>query len=346
MDDEDHIVPQSAGPEGLDLMDETQDFRFLQTARTDHPTIPRRGEKDFESHGTSAQQSTLADSRDAMHAALSGLGLHPPSLHPTSPNPSQNQDQKTQSQRVQAPKVAVTATYDPRRGTTVVDVARGQHFRTLGQVRGGSGNGAGRVELMPEEALYLLERGNLDVFVRGLEEEEEEEDDDDGDEEGDEEGEDVSGDQEVEGLAKNGVRDEVKDAKEGPRTRTTAATTATRLPMSLQMAYTIYVGMGGLTLEEYSVYASLKRSGYIVTRTQQPSAKPITSGSSEKPASQISTSRQRGWAWDFWALPSWGGAFDRTAQGPLVPHGVYRSYSMFRVLVNAKKEILLKSSCA
>jgi len=135
MADADEDTPQAPSQPSIetDLTDETQDFRFLTHLSHEHPTIPRRGEKDFEPHGTTHQASTLAASRHAMHTALSHTRLHVPKAH-------------------------IIGHFDPETGMTVVERARGQHFRTMGRA-----DAQGRVWLGPEEAVYLCERGNLDV---------------------------------------------------------------------------------------------------------------------------------------------------------------------------------------
>ncbi|KAF2144298.1 uncharacterized protein K452DRAFT_296497, partial [Aplosporella prunicola CBS 121167] len=194
----------SSAAHDVDLSDETQDFRFLSalsTAENGTTKLPRRGEKDFEPHATALQSSALASSRAAMHAAISCPRVHNPKNH-------------------------IRATYDAGANMAWVDSVKGQVFRTMGRVVGG------RMWLLPEEALYLLERGSLDIrWPAG-----------DGDEDGGESGDD----------------EEHVDAKDG-------------LPMSLQGAYAAFIGLepqlgGKLTLERYIVYAGLKRAGYIVTR--------------------------------------------------------------------------------
>ncbi|KAI9871598.1 MAG: tRNA-splicing endonuclease subunit sen54, partial [Pleopsidium flavum] len=112
--DEDNSDSTSQNPDLTDLTDETQDFRFLSTLSQSlppadsfsltttpnaHPTIPRRGEKDFEPHGTTHQAHTLASSRHAMHTALS---------HP----------------RYHVPKSHIIGHFDPESGMTVVERAR------------------------------------------------------------------------------------------------------------------------------------------------------------------------------------------------------------------------------
>ena len=137
------ILPPSQTPLPLDLTDETQDFRFLSTLSTQTltstssvpATLPCRGEKDFEPHGTQSQSSTLTASRNAMHDALSYT-------------------------RSQAQKSALMGFLDLESGLTRVEKGRGSHARTMGR------EGLTGWELLPEEALYLVERGNLEVRWR------------------------------------------------------------------------------------------------------------------------------------------------------------------------------------
>ncbi|KAK7511649.1 tRNA splicing endonuclease-like protein subunit, partial [Phyllosticta citriasiana] len=134
IDEED--VPQNSNQnaEQIDLSDETQDFRFLSSFITENGAsgLPKRGEKDFEPHSTSLQASALEASRLAMHAAISTTRIHNPKNH-------------------------VLATYDPASNMTFVESIKGQAFRTVGKYVDG------KMALFPEEMLYLLERGSLDV---------------------------------------------------------------------------------------------------------------------------------------------------------------------------------------
>ena len=110
--------------------------------------------------------------------------------------------------RVHAPKTNIVGIYDPDDGRVLVENHKGQHFRTMGHAD------ARGMHLLPEEALYLLERGNLDIrWLSDI------------------------------GQPLNG------------------------LPMSLQSAYAYFLGKLDLTLERYTVYAGLKRCGYIVQRS-------------------------------------------------------------------------------
>ena len=148
------------------------------------PPSPRRGEKDFEPHGTSHQDGLLASSRAAMHAALDNTRVHLPKTH-------------------------LVGHWHAESQQCAIPHPTGAHFKTLGRVRRD-----GSLWLLPEETLYLLERGALDVRWGGGEPERE-------------------------------------------------------VPMSLQGAYAACIGAevdGRISLERWSVYAGLKRSGFIVTR--------------------------------------------------------------------------------
>lgn len=136
MADQDEDISHLRAPDATDYdpTEEAQDFRLLEklTAQDSaHPTLPKRGEKDFESHETNLQLDTLEASRRAMHGVLSW-------------------------QRTHTQKGHVLAMYDPERNMACVDKVKSQHFQTIGTNKGG------KEWLLPEEALFLLERGTLD----------------------------------------------------------------------------------------------------------------------------------------------------------------------------------------
>ena len=110
--------------------------------------------------------------------------------------------------RFHSPKSHILGVYNTTSGETTVENQKGQHFRTMGKA-----DSEGRLNLLPEETLYLIERGTLDV-----------------------------------------------------RWPDSAGEPLAGMPFSLQSAYTYFLGSLGLTLERYTVYAGLKRSGYIVQR--------------------------------------------------------------------------------
>jgi tRNA-splicing endonuclease subunit Sen54 len=135
-----------------------------------------------------------------------------------------------------------------------------------------------RLWLLPEEALWLIERGTLEIRWPA-----------------------DKGEAEEDGL-----------------------------PMSLQAAYAVFIGMekvGGLTLEEYTVYQYLKRSGYIVLRARDnySNVPNYTNISSQWP---IFTPL---WKRMFSQAPPALTARGKT--GPLVQPGLYRSYDdIYRML--------------
>jgi tRNA-splicing endonuclease subunit Sen54 len=60
--------------------------------------------------------------------------------------------------RVHAPKYELDGTFDAASGLSEMSGQKGQHFRTMGKT-----DGQGTLHLLPEEALYLVERGNLNL---------------------------------------------------------------------------------------------------------------------------------------------------------------------------------------
>ena len=67
--------------------------------------------------------------------------------------------------RTHNPKSNVTGLFDPEEDTVIVEHPTGPHFRTIGRADRGS-----RLHLLPEEALYMLERGSLDLRWSNIEE--------------------------------------------------------------------------------------------------------------------------------------------------------------------------------
>ncbi|KAJ5956343.1 hypothetical protein N7501_010622 [Penicillium viridicatum] len=177
--DEDAIrAPEnaSAQPE-VDLSDETQDFRFLNHLNffaDSSPGIPRRGEKDFEPNPTELQADVLSASRGAMHNALSYPRLHAPKTRviaiyapdgyvppaPTeraTPKAGGEDGKSSDSTPKPARPLPNSARISPDACVYVTN-PKGQFFKTMGQA-----DSSGRVWLLPEEALYLIERGSLDI---------------------------------------------------------------------------------------------------------------------------------------------------------------------------------------
>ncbi|CAO1629302.1 unnamed protein product [Parajaminaea phylloscopi] len=173
----------AAGAASDDSDDEVADFRMLlphliadkNQAKGNGlaaGAIPKRGEKDFEPTGFRGQEKKLEESRRAMEMVI-------------------GQERRATS------KSLSTATWDPQLGRAVVEVSRGTIMSTLGLTRRapitaqdssellpGSNDVIGpdsqvgvwkagvfyprytsRIELLPEETLYLIERGSLDCRI-------------------------------------------------------------------------------------------------------------------------------------------------------------------------------------
>lgn len=282
-----------ANYEDNDPSDETQDFRFL-TALTGGAKIPKRGEKDFEPHGTRHQGGILEASRQAMHDALAYTRVHAP-----------------RSDHVRAwylgdgvfdaaeERAAAMSEGGRGRGLTddhvvMVENAKGVAFRTVGKTS--LGTSSPKLWLLPEEALYLVERGGMDLqwpsrpvaAMKG----------------------------EVPPVVENG-----NDAEEEEETN---------LPLSLQAAYALLIGehshRGRVELDMFTVYANLRRSGYVVLRA------PDTEHGLDDDSDAKKSEPTSLFAWLFADIFTERQAVHHP-YGPLVKAGLYRSYNtLFRQL--------------
>ncbi|KAJ5097965.1 hypothetical protein N7532_004966 [Penicillium argentinense] len=202
-----------------DLSDETQDFRLLNHLNfltdTASSSLPKRGEKDFEPNPTEFQADVLSASRQAMHNALAHPRLHNPNTQvigiyaPEGPAPPPGVNLEDVS------KFGGKGLNLHPDACVCVPIPKGQYFKTMGQA-----DRWNRIWLLPEEALFLVERGSLDIRWPT----------------------------EITGAADG------EDAEE------------LSIPMSLQAAYACFIGRGGLTLERYTVFTGLRRTGYAALR--------------------------------------------------------------------------------
>ncbi|WFD32408.1 tRNA-splicing endonuclease subunit sen54 [Malassezia sp. CBS 17886] len=104
------------------------------------PAIPKRGEKDFEPTGFGGQARVLERSRDALLTTIA-------------------------MQRAHSSKSLSTATWDPVLARAFVHTQRGQSCTNMGVTErrtAADGRTLSCLELFPEEATYLVERGSLD----------------------------------------------------------------------------------------------------------------------------------------------------------------------------------------
>ncbi|KAI8978745.1 tRNA-splicing endonuclease subunit sen54 N-term-domain-containing protein [Trametes punicea] len=141
-------VPQEREEDELSSGDEDQgpDWTKIPGLNVARPVIPKRGEKDFEpvaQGGSGLQRHVLDRSRTAMLDALKAT-------------------------RTISYKAVSHAIWYPQLARAHVTVARGIHFSTMGHsVARPSLNSEDvkkiqkRLELLPEEALYLVERGAM-----------------------------------------------------------------------------------------------------------------------------------------------------------------------------------------
>ncbi|KAL9931878.1 hypothetical protein V8E36_009193 [Tilletia maclaganii] len=190
--------------------------------------IPKRGEKDFEPTGFRGQWNALEDSRAAMFTAVSS-GRRPP-------------------------KSPSLATWDPILQRAIVHSSKGILFQSMGLTNRLpqhdeppakiDANGVhwprivSRIELTPEETLFLIERGVLDCRVRVHATEKQR-------------------------AGEYGGWDEVNDeliSGSGDGRREGGS--------DLRRAYALMMGADGCSKEVYGVYAYLRRLGYVVHRAK------------------------------------------------------------------------------
>jgi tRNA-splicing endonuclease subunit Sen54 len=138
----------------------------------DGASIPRRGEKDFEPNPTQHQTGVLSESRRAMHNALSFPRLHGGKTHviafyapegyspladTAAPKTGEDSEKSPDFTEKPARPTPKSANISPD-ACVCVPNPKGQLFKSLGQA-----DRWNRLWLLPEEALYLMERGSLDI---------------------------------------------------------------------------------------------------------------------------------------------------------------------------------------
>lgn len=160
---------------------------------------------------------------------------------------------------------------------------KGQHFKSMGQA-----DRKGLMWLLPEEALYLLERGSLDIRWPTS----------------------ITG-----GTVEEGGEEELS------------------IPMSLQAAYACFIGRGGLTLERFTVFSSLKRIGYAISRAPGWDDSASVEDSADEDSSNAYTQpvkRGAGLAGILGSIFNWINdpkSTSSTAAGPVIGYGIHRNYS-------------------
>ena len=294
-----------------------QDFRafaaalqFRKTAGVSAQTI-RRGEKDFEAHGTRAQADALEQSRGAMRDVLSYTRVHPAGNRGglargwVFPGWWEGYEEEGGGEEVggggregeKKPFGFVRERVVVLEGSSVASQALGR--AVTGQAKDRPARG--RDWLLPEEALYLVERGSLDLWwpLKGLEE--------------------------IfppDGTA-DAAKEEGEDAEEVDEYDV-------GFPLSLQAAYALLIGEDGergkINLQKFQVYSNLKRCGYNILRAPPTIKHPAT-----KPATTTL------WQWFASLLTK---TPYHPPYGPLVQPGLYRSYaSIYRQMALLPRHI-------
>ncbi|KAK4667256.1 tRNA-splicing endonuclease subunit sen54 [Podospora pseudopauciseta] len=294
-----------------------QDFRvfaslFKKNTHISAQTI-RKGEKDFESHGTQLQADTLEQSRAAMQEVLSYTRIHSganlvrgwyfPGWWADYEEGEEWQDSKAEDGKKERKP------FGHIRDRVVILEGSSTSTQNLGRAVTGQAKdrpGRGKDWLLPEEALYLVERGSLDLWWPTKE----------------------FGEifppppaAPVEGEAPQAENTDVD-----PSTQPTGASEdeedeyADGFPLSLQAAYALLIGLDGtrgkISLQKFQVYSNLKRCGYNVLRA--PPNPPNPNQSSYRLNITIK---------NFFSslLPSFTPSPPKS--GPLLKPGLYRSYN-------------------
>lgn len=304
--------------------DAAPDYRFLQatTASRKH-ALPARGTKEFEPNPTARQASNLDASRQAMIDALSVVRVHGrkgENIGVYFNDPAEWDAQKfdqaaiervEDEEKKQRLKEVIAA--KPLDGRCVAV----QKFTTTYMKSMGQGDRRNWTWLLPEEALFLLERGTLDIrYALHFGE---------------------SSEQAVDSSQDQTSEHEVKENSQ--------ELNVGKVPMSLQGAYAAFISKSGLTLERYIVYANLRRAGYIVQRA------PTWHGSADSPRSTTPAQRSEIPSTApsptqstslIWRLMSWLFKSEakplcmpcyNSAAGPLLAPGLFQTYGdMFRQL--------------
>jgi tRNA-splicing endonuclease subunit Sen54 len=307
------LVSGELGQEVADeaMEDEMPDFQLFASMfhkKGVARSAVRRGEKDFESHGTRAQDNALEASRQVMNEVLSYTRVHKMDSWARGwyfpdwwDRPEEETDALPHSLASEAQlKKAETAEYlfkDQR--VVVLEWEKAIQTRSVGRVIPGvkpTEPAAGKHWLLPEEALFLVERGSLDLWWPFKEL------------------------QQVLPGSKAQTTDESIEIA-SPENTTGGDEYSVGLPLSLQAAYAQLIGddgeRGKITLAKFQVYSHLRRAGFHVLRA--PDGSSTTKEALRQEPSSI-------WQWLFSLIRSERRPIQHPAHGPLVQPGLYRSY--------------------
>lgn len=322
--DDDDDVSKQTPPQNLEeaqendeeaLEDEAQDFRHFAALQRKNVSAQqiRKGEKDFESHGTQSQASALEQSRRAMEDVLSYMRVHNhkdwirgwyfPSRWATAEDLVRGtreqgeregwDDEKTA--KIERERAAERREYHLQDRVVCLSM----EHKTLGRrVKGLSAQQPGydQVWLLPEEALFLMERGTMDLWWP------------------------TATMEDIFPIKSEGATT-VQAPVPDPKKREEDDEFALGFPLSLQASYSLLVGKEGergkVTLRNLQVYSNLNRPGFHVLRAPPPESIPPTD--LIQPTEPL---------WQrLYSLLFPTKVINYPAYGPLVPPGLYRSYA-------------------
>lgn len=310
-----------------DLEDEAQDFRHFSTIQRKQVSSQaiRKGEKDYENYGIQSQATALETSRNAMQDVLGYTRLHNPGkdhlrgwFFPDRWAAAGEEGEAYLAERarlgeeVDAKQAKIAREKAAERKETHVRdrvVCARLNHHTLGRAVKGQGTlvpGWDQVWLLPEEALFLIERGTMDLWYPTASMAEifpvRSEDDDDG----------------GEALAQR-----LKELEELEREDEYAL----GCPLSLQAAYALLVGnegeRGKTPLRNLQVFSNLNRAGFHVLRVPPLDCIPRARGTV---AVAVASSTQNIWQ-RLMTLLYPDHPIAHPPYGPLVQPGFYRSYA-------------------
>ncbi|KAJ0302223.1 hypothetical protein COL516b_007275 [Colletotrichum fioriniae] len=269
----------------------------------------RKGQKDFESHGTKAQENALETSRQVIEEVLGYTRVHRdtwskgwyfPDYWPEIMEAIEDGDTSglAKPEYLQEFMTETRPIYAKER-VVVVEELKGPQARSMGRVIRGLKTprpALGKLWLLPEEALFLVERGSLELWWPYRE------------------------------LKEILPPTEVKSAEEqtDPEDAEPEDEFDIGVPLSLQAAYSFFIGLDGergkISLPKYQVYSHLRRLGYYVQRV--PPEHTESTPTPEAPRKSL-------WQWLVSLLQRPAAApATPPPYGPLVKPGVYRQYSI------------------
>jgi tRNA-splicing endonuclease subunit Sen54 len=241
-------IPVPGIDDNSDSDEESAEFRKILAALSKKQgSSLKRGEKDFEPNATRLQADTLDESRKVIHDELSKVRVQ----FGRETNVGQFVDDRSRNNAWDnALRAQLGDSQDWNDRCVVIYNLKGTLNKSYGRT-----DYRGWTWLLPEEALFLLERGSLDIRFPDIPR---------GDSSHFESGPSASDAglslQEIESTVSgddSGVGDYDEPNQEEP---------IGQLPLSLQAAYALFAGRNGLNMDRYLVYTNLRRLGYILQR--------------------------------------------------------------------------------